>query len=57
MQFQMMNWKLNLIILHEIWSKPDIAKLIIIEEYSRVKDARQRRIGDGVAYTYACTLI
>ena len=44
-----LNWKFNFIILSEIWGSPDTAKLNIIEGYSHVYDARQRRIGGGVS--------
>ena len=45
-----LNWKFNFIILSEIWGNPDTAKLNIVEGYSHVYDARQRRIGGGVIY-------
>ena len=44
-----LNWKFNFIILSEIWGNPDTAKLNIVEGYSHVYDARQRRIGGGVS--------
>ena len=36
-----LDWKFNFIILSEIWSNPDTAKLNIVEGYSHVYDARQ----------------
>ena len=44
-----LDWKFNFIIFSEIWGNPDTAKLNIVEGYSHVYDARQRRIGGGVS--------
>ena len=44
-----LDWKFNFIIFSEIWGNPYTAKLNIVEGYSHVYDARQRRIGGGVS--------
>ena len=49
MQFGMFELEINFIILSEIWGKPDIANLNIIERYSHVYNVRQRRLGGGVS--------